>query len=100
MAETNPPRSLHSAPLHHGRTNRGGTAADSPSPGGEGRGEGGISLPPAHPTNDRVRPAWTPGKGCAASAPVAAHGPTAAAAAPSPGGEGRGEGGPIQTRFR
>ena len=44
MAKTNPPRSLQSAPRHHGRANRGSTAADSPSPGGEGRGEGEETL--------------------------------------------------------
>ena len=44
MAKSNPPGSLHSAPFLHGRANRGGTAADSPSPGGEGRGEGEETL--------------------------------------------------------
>jgi hypothetical protein len=44
MAKTNPPRSLGSAPRHHGRTNRSRTVADSPSPGGEGRSEGEETL--------------------------------------------------------
>src|SRR6266581_2535376 len=43
MAKTNPPRSLQSGPLHRGLANRGSTD-DSPSPGGEGRGEGEETL--------------------------------------------------------